>query len=505
MSTIIDYILRAKDEASAAVRNLGAQAEKTNTAMGKLNTENQHAATSTDKLREAQIKEQAAMRATAKAYWQKRADQRKAVAANKRETRSIKELEDRLKMVRQKRSLLDSGDLNTIGKYNREIDHLNTKLRNLGKEGLGDPNASSGRNGLSSFLLRTGVLAAGGRIAFAALEKGAEQERQKTMFSNAYGEAGNGLYRGLNNQRGSLGDGAMSMGRQLADSGMATEEVVTTMRRIGDVANGSEDKLGNLVDTFARLKKEGKLTQEMLSDLEKNGFSPLNIINRTTGESFKSLFDRLDQGKITVRDVMATLNQATNEGGKFFGNLNRLDDDVLGRWGRLKDYVSQIASDWGEGVLRDASDVADSFTFLKKSASSAMGVGVTGLMKDILFGSDYSQPQIGAAPDPAFSSFGRPKTGSMDIVQQRERQAELERREADKKKSKSSASMSERINAVSGGGARNYTFHIGSMIREIVNNYAPGQERQSNTDMVRSLEEQLVRLLASVSANTARI
>lgn len=475
---------------------------------------------------ERQIEAQAKMRAQAQAYWKREnAARRERTRAERTSLNSIGKIQERITALNQQRKLVDPSDVATLGRYNRELWHLNSRLKQINQTGLaptapatrgrrlGIMNTRTARGGFLGGLLGRSNLYMAGGLAVAggvskAVQSGAEQQHSRLQMQNEFGsERGNKLFNSLRRQSTA---GAFEGGLALARSGVADKDVIPMLRRIGDVANGSEAKMTSLVDTFVQMNKDGKLTAETLRELERNGLNPLNIMNQKTGESFKSMFDRLEAGEISVHEVTKALRQATEQGGKFFGNLDRLDDSALSRWSRFKDTLSTISANFGEGLLatfniggkpsagqKDGPSLADRLAY--ENEQRIGDNSFSGIMSQLWNTPGALVGMFGDATKAAplketrsFSSRGRPMMGGDDIMSNKEREAEEKRRAALEAAKKNQDS----INRVNGGGQRVYNITVGKLI-ETMNNTFQGGVKENANQINQIISQELIKLLAS--------
>ncbi len=452
-------------------------------------------------------------------------------------SKSIKQLKDELASLRKTRDLLPVDSEKQLTRINRKIKEVEGSLRRARKAGTGGV-SSAGSGGFSAFnlgrVLPAALLTSLATRAFGfSIEKGAERDYKRRQFQNDFGTAkGAQLFIALGTQRSSLGEGVFDNGKALVESGFRIDEVTGLLRKLGDVANGSDKKLSSLSETFGEINKKGHLTRETMKDLNDKGFKPLNIMYEKTGEGFDSLFSRLDAGKITIQEVQSALETATTKGGEFFGNLDRLDESALKRWDRLKDSIVTIASNFSENLLgafnigdknREPLSIFDKAKLRSQVGGSPLDaiLGMFGSpelnniskppMTTNSFGIPIIQPGI-AFPtiqdhiDKANGKFskdmkthGRPLHNSARIESERLRKLE-EEKQAQNKKNKNQNNIHDRINAVNGGGVRNVTISIGKMIETINNKFENGGRKEAN-DMTRVVREQLVRILADVATS----
>ena len=148
--------------------------------------------------------------------------------------------------------------------------------------------------------------------------------------------------------------------RKLMAYGVAGGEVASTIRTLGDVSAGlGKESLPFIIRAFGQIKSKGHLAGQELNQLTEQGFNPLNIIAKKTGESYDTLLKRMERGKITFAEVEQSFKDVTKEGGQFFNMMEEQSRTVGGRWSKIADTWEQIKVNIGKsqtGILAGTMD-----------------------------------------------------------------------------------------------------------------------------------------------------
>lgn len=154
--------------------------------------------------------------------------------------------------------------------------------------------------------------------------------------------------------------------RELSDSakmmlnfGIAGEEVVPVLSMITDIASGDSMKLEGLTRAFGQISGAGRLMGQDLNQMIQNGFSPLETISKTTGESMVSLKQRMEDGKISIDEVRQSLVWATTGTGRFAGMNDRMSQTTAGQYAKLKSEVEMLAIAMGTTLLPEANKLLE--------------------------------------------------------------------------------------------------------------------------------------------------
>lgn len=145
----------------------------------------------------------------------------------------------------------------------------------------------------------------------------------------------------------------------LMSFGFGAEDAIDSMLMLGDIAQGSSEKLDTISKAYGRMVSSQKVTLEDMNMMIDSGFNPLQIIVENTGESMKSLYDRISKGTMSVEEITEAMKQATSEGGKYFQSMEKQSKTLNGQISTLKDNFSMFA-----GVLAEDTTNAISSEFL---------------------------------------------------------------------------------------------------------------------------------------------
>lgn len=145
--------------------------------------------------------------------------------------------------------------------------------------------------------------------------------------------------------------GLADAGKTLMAFGMTAEDVVPTLKMLGDVAGADQNRLNSLALVFGQIQSTGRLTGGDLLQLINQGFNPLNEISKKTGISVAQLKDAMSQGAISADMVTMAFKAATSEGGLFFGNLEAQSQTLQGRISTLKDNFVTALQNMAEAFL----------------------------------------------------------------------------------------------------------------------------------------------------------
>jgi len=155
------------------------------------------------------------------------------------------------------------------------------------------------------------------------------------------------------------------IGQRLLAMGIEADQLIPTIRTLGDIGAGvGQEKLPQLTLALGQVRAAGKLTGNELRQFTEAGVPLLEALAEKGGKSLKQVQSDLSDGKISFDQVNSALASLTEQGGKFFGLMNKQSQTLTGLSSTLKDDFSQLLRSVGEGInegLKDAARSADGF------------------------------------------------------------------------------------------------------------------------------------------------
>ena len=136
--------------------------------------------------------------------------------------------------------------------------------------------------------------------------------------------------------------GLASTVQLLMQYGMTADEAYESTLQLGDIAQGSSEKMNGIALALGQMSSYGKVTLQDIKQMIGNGFNPLQEISRTTGESMTSLYDRISKGTLTVEEVTNAFKTASSEGGAYFQSMEKQSKTFNGQLSTLKDNMNEL-------------------------------------------------------------------------------------------------------------------------------------------------------------------
>lgn len=165
-----------------------------------------------------------------------------------------------------------------------------------------------------------------------------------------------------------LTDGA----KTLLSFGESADEVVGDLKLLGDITGGDAQRMQSLTLAFAQIGSTGKLAGQDLLQMINAGFNPLETISKKTGKSIGQLKDEMSKGLITFKDVKQAMIDATSEGGRYNGMMERQSQTLEGLRATNEDTWQLVSKSIGDFFLPAAKACQRAFIAIGEACLSAL-------------------------------------------------------------------------------------------------------------------------------------
>lgn len=137
----------------------------------------------------------------------------------------------------------------------------------------------------------------------------------------------------------------------LLSFGESTENIIPDLKLLGDITGGEVNRFNMLALAFAQVGANGKLMGQDLLQMVNAGFNPLQIISQKTGKSMGQLREEMSEGRISFQMVAQAMQDATAEGGRYFGLMEQQAGSLNGLLSTNADTWEQVAKNIGDTFL----------------------------------------------------------------------------------------------------------------------------------------------------------
>ncbi len=177
----------------------------------------------------------------------------------------------------------------------------------------------------------------------------------------------------------------MAAAKQMIAFGESAENIVPTMKNLGDVSAGLNIPLGQLTYLFGTLKAQGRAMTVDINQFAMRGIPIWKELEKITGKSNAELRKMVEEGKVGFPLVEQAFQNMTKEGGLFHGQLEKQSKSLSGLVSTLKDNVGMVLADVGKklvetfdikGLIKDLGDAAfEAGRWITFMADEAVNVG----------------------------------------------------------------------------------------------------------------------------------
>jgi len=139
--------------------------------------------------------------------------------------------------------------------------------------------------------------------------------------------------------------------KNLLAFGVAEEEVVNTMRMLGDTAGGNSQKLQTMVRAYGKVQAKGKGTLEELNMITEAGVPIMDTLAKNMGMTTEEMLNMKGGVNVSKEALTEAFRTMTNEGGIFFQGMLKQSKTFSGLMSTLKDNIVLIAAEIGQSLL----------------------------------------------------------------------------------------------------------------------------------------------------------
>ena len=239
----------------------------------------------------------------------------------------------------------------SIGKSQKRLELFQKQTENIAK--LGNKIKDVGKG--MTFGVTLPVVAMGGAMVKAAADIEAMQQQLSTMLGSA--EAGGKMFEEIKTMAAKTPfetKDLMAATNTMLGFGIAQEKVLPLMNQLGDISGGNAQRFQSLALAFSQVSSAGKLQGQDLLQMINAGFNPLESIAKRTGKSVGYWKEQMSKGKVTVDMVEQAMKDATSEGGRFFGMMEKQSKTALGQWSTFQDNLNMVLAEFGQIILHTA-------------------------------------------------------------------------------------------------------------------------------------------------------
>lgn len=222
----------------------------------------------------------------------------------------------------------------------------------------------------SSFVALAGMSFAGigaKELVTDIIRLGAEMQQTKTAFEVMLGSAekGSAIIAELNRFADVTpfdNDEVIRSGRLLLNAGVSTDQLSKKLTNLGNIAAGSQIPLVDMVAIYAKAANKGKVQAEELNQLSERGVPVMQAMATTLGRTTQQILDMGAKGQLSFGLLDEALSSLAEDGGKYFGLMEKQSQNLAGRWSSVSAAVRNAGIAIGEEAIPALSAALNEFS-----------------------------------------------------------------------------------------------------------------------------------------------
>jgi tape measure domain-containing protein len=240
-------------------------------------------------------------------------------------------------------------------KANVDMMHLDSTLSRIDKTTMKTERTFSL---LKGSLLAVGVSAAAGfgMMAKSAIKGAAALEQNQialtTMLQSS--ERANKLLKEMRSMGAATPfetNDLINASKKMIAFGYEAENVRGELTKIGDLAAGVGQPIGDLATIFGKAKLSVNLYAEDLNQLHDRGIPAATELGKVLGVSASQVKKLASEGKVSFKTLQKALDNMTKKGGQFAGMMAKQSKTLTGLWSTFKSNVQESATSLGTFFL----------------------------------------------------------------------------------------------------------------------------------------------------------
>ena len=130
------------------------------------------------------------------------------------------------------------------------------------------------------------------------------------------------------------------------NAGIEAENIIPTIKMLGDVAQGNNEYFNRMALNFMQIKSAGKATMQDLNQFAYMGI-PIKQVLKDMGR----------EGDTSFEAIQMAFKRMTSEGGQFYNSMNANAGTMSGSMSNLRDSIQQVRAELGDQLLPVISSV----------------------------------------------------------------------------------------------------------------------------------------------------
>lgn len=151
--------------------------------------------------------------------------------------------------------------------------------------------------------------------------------------------------------------GVANGAKQLLAYGENVENINDDLIRLGNIAAGLSQPLGDIVYLYGTTMTQGRLYTQDLNQFTGRGIPMIRELAKQFGVAENEVKSLVEAGKVGFPEVQKVIMSLTNEGGMFYNLMREQSKTITGQISNIEDAISTMFDEIGkanEGIINDA-------------------------------------------------------------------------------------------------------------------------------------------------------
>ncbi|MEI0517352.1 tape measure protein [Brachyspira murdochii] len=134
----------------------------------------------------------------------------------------------------------------------------------------------------------------------------------------------------------------------LLSYGVQKDDIMDTLKRLGDLSKGKDDVLESLVMGYGRIIAEDRVTREHLDRFTfKGGIDMYGALAKAMNMDKKQLAKEMEAGNVRAENLIEAVRILTDQGGQFYDAMNKLNDTLEGQTQQFLEKLDRVFGAFG--------------------------------------------------------------------------------------------------------------------------------------------------------------
>jgi len=155
--------------------------------------------------------------------------------------------------------------------------------------------------------------------------------------------------------------GVESAAQMLKGFGLATQEIIPTLERMGDVARGNDETMQRLALAYGQALAQGRVLTRDLYQFVNAGVPIFDALAEVMGKSVQQVQQLVTDGKVGFPEIEKALRSLTETGGQFEGMMEKTAKTYEGKLSIAKDNWKAMLAEMGKSLQDSLKSWLDDF------------------------------------------------------------------------------------------------------------------------------------------------